>query len=152
MTNGPSTPGGEIPGFVSELFAGLVELFRNRGGRRAVFQRDGQKGIAWPCHRLDTVVIGQLLNTLFKRLSDEILHLACRRTRPHSCHGQSLDGEGGVLRPPELDEGIDACGGQQEDEKQGDGPLANRNRGKIEAHQLLPLPEAVRTRAPSCRR
>ena len=53
---------------------------------------------------------------------------------------------------PEHDEGVGAGGHQQEDEEQGDGAFANGDRGKIEAHQLPLLSDAVLTRAPSCRR
>ncbi len=45
--------------------------------------------------------------------------------------GQRLDGEGWVFRPPELDEGVDARGGQKDYEEQGDGPLADRQRREI---------------------
>ena len=58
----------------------------------------------------------------------------------------------GILRAPEHEEGVGAGGRQQEDEEQGDGPFANGDRGKIEAHQLALLSDAVLTRAPSCRR
>src|SRR6476660_7666340 len=52
---------------------------------------------------------------------------------------QGLDGERGILRPPEHEKGVGACGRQQEDEEQGeqgDGPFANGDRGKIEVHLL----------------
>src|SRR5581483_2105815 len=65
---------------------------------------------------------------------------------------QGLDGEVGIFRASEHEEGIGATGCQQEEEEQGDGPLANRDCGKIEAHQLTSLPWAVLTRAPSLRR
>ena len=65
---------------------------------------------------------------------------------------QGLDGEGWILRPSELDEGIGAGSRQQDDEEQGDGPFANGDCGKIEAHSLPPAFEAILTRAPSCKR
>ena len=49
-------------------------------------------------------------------------------------------------------DGVDLIGTQQQDEEQGDGPFANGDRGKIEAHHLPLLSDAVLTRAPSCRR
>lgn len=120
---------GQVAGLVSKLLSSLIEFLLDGRGRRAVLQGDGQKGITGPRRRLDTIVPGEFLEALFERLGDQILHFARCRARPHRCHGQGLDGEGRVLGAPELDEGIGAGGGQQNDEEQGDGPLANGERG-----------------------
>jgi hypothetical protein len=136
VDEGAEDAGRQVAGFIPELLTGLVELILNCRGRRAVFQRDREKGVARPGYGLDTVVPGQFLDALLERLSDKILHLARCCAWPRSRDRQGLDGEGGVLSAPELDEGIDACGSQQNDEEQGDGSLANRERGKIEAHQF----------------
>ena len=152
VDEGAVDAGRQVAGFVRELLAGLVELLLHDRWRCAVLQRDGHIRVAGPRGRLDPVVPGQLLKPLLQRFGDEVLHLARGRARPCRRDRQGLDGEVGVLRAPEHDEGVGAGGRQQEDEEQGDGPFANGDRGKIEAHQLLLLSEAVLTRAPSCRR
>ena len=142
----------QLTGFIPKLLAGLIKLLLHAGWRCAVLQRNRHVRITWPCGRLHPVVPGQLLKPLFQGLGDLVLHLARRCARPHRGDRQGLDGEGRVLSPPEHQEGVDARGRQQDDEEQGYSSFANGDRGKIEAHQLLLLSEAVLTRAPSCRR
>ena len=142
-------PGRQVAGFVAEFLAGLIELLLHSRRRRAVLERDRHIRVTRPRGRLDPVVPGQLLKPLLQRFGDEVLHLARRRARPCRRDRQGLDGEVGVLRPSEHEESVGACGRQQEDEEQGDGPFANGDRGKIEAHQSLLLSDAALTRAPS---
>ena len=162
IDKGAEHTGRQVAGFIPELLAGLIELLLHDRWRRAVLQRNRQIRIAGACSCLHPVVPGQLLKPFLQRFGDEVLHLARRRARPYRRDRQGLDGEGGILRPSEHDEGVGTGGHQQEDEKQGDGPFANGNRGKIEAHQLpslsdavltrvLSLSDAVLTRIPSCR-
>ena len=154
VDEGAEHAGRQVAGFIPELLAGLVEFLLHDRWRCAVLQRNRHIRVTWPCGRLHPVVPGQLLKPLLQRFGDEVLHLARRRARPCRRDRQGLDGEGGVLRPSEHEEGVGAGGHQQEEEEQGDGPFANGNRGKIEAHQLRSalLSDAVLTRAPSCRR
>ena len=141
VDEGAEHAGRQVARFIPELLAGLVELLLHAGWRCAVLQRNRHVRITWPCGRLHPVVPGQLLKPLLQRFGDEVLHLARRRARPYRRDRQGLDGEGGVLRPPEHEEGVGACGRHQEDEEQGDGPFANGDRGKIEVHQLAtPIP------------
>ena len=134
VDEGAEHAGRQVAGFIPELLAGLVELLLHGGWRCAVLQPNRHIRKTWPCGRLDPVVPGQFLKPLLQRFGDEVLHLARRRARPCRRDRQGLDGEGGVLGAPELDEGVGARGRQQEDEEQGDGPFANGDRGKIEVH------------------
>jgi len=145
VDEGAEHAGRQVAGFIPELLTGLVEFLLHDRWWCAVLQRNRHIRITWPCGRLRPVVPGQLLKPLLQRFGDEILHLARGRARPYSRNRQGLDGEGGVLGPPEHQEGVGTCGRQQEDKEQGDGPFANGNRGKIEPHHLLLLSEAVLT-------
>ena len=141
VDEGAEHTGRQLARFIPKLLAGLVELLLHARWRCAVLQRNRHVRITWPCGRLHPVVPGQLLKPLLQRFGDLVLHLARRRARPYRRDRQGLDGEGGVLRPPEHEEGVGACGRQQEDEEQGDGPFANGDRGKIEIHHLAtPIP------------
>src|SRR4029450_4091301 len=115
--------------FIPELLAGLVELLLHAGWWCAVLQRNRHVCITRPCGRFHPVVPGQLLKPLLQRFGDLVLHLARRRAWPYCRDRQGLDGEGGVLRSPEHEEGVGACGRQQEDEEQGYGSFANGDCG-----------------------
>ena len=141
VDEGAEHAGRQVAGFIAKLLAGLVELLLHARWRCAVLQRNRHVRVTWPCGRLDPVVPGQFLKPLLQRFGDEVLHLARRRAWPYRRDRQGLDGEGGVLRPPEHEEGVGACGRHQEDEEQGDGAFANGDRGKIEIqHLATPIP------------
>ncbi|HET6472383.1 MAG TPA: hypothetical protein VFG38_11105 [Pseudomonadales bacterium] len=144
--------GRQVPRFVRELLARLVELVLHDRRRRTVLQRDRHVRVTRSSRRLHPVVPVQLLKALLQRLCDEVLHLARCRTGPSRRHRQILEGESRILRAPEHDERVSAGSQQQKDEEQRDGTLANGDCRKIESHQTPPLPEPVLTRAPSCSR
>ena len=152
VDEGAENTGRQVAGFVPELLAGLVELLLHDRWRCAVLQRHRHVRVTRPGGRLHPVIPGQLLKPLLQRFGDEVLHLARRRARPCRRDRQGLDGEVWVLRPAEHDEGIGAGSHKHEDQEQGDGPFANGNCRKIEAHRLFLPSEANLTRVPSCKR
>src|SRR3546814_718257 len=98
------------------------------------------------------VVPGQLLHPLLERLGDLILHLLGGRARPGGREGDDLDREVRILGAAEVQECEKTGDGDGNDEEQGDGSLANRQRGEVEAaHRALPC-LSTRTSCPLCSR
>jgi hypothetical protein len=121
--------------------------------RGAALERQRYEGEARPRHCLDPVVPPQLLQPLFKRLGDEILHLLRGRAWPCGSDGQHLHREGRIFGAAELDEGISSCGRDREDEKESDRALPYGQRGEIEAAHCKAMASlATRTCAPGLRR
>ena len=154
VDEGAEHAGRQVPGFIPELLTGLIEFLLHDRWRCAVLQRNRHIRIAGACGCLHPVVPSQLLKPLLQRFGDEVLHLARRRARPYRRDRQGLDGEGGILRPSEHEEGVGTGGHQQEEEEQGDGPFANGDRGKIEAVHRDAVSAFRRSphALPSCRR
>jgi len=66
------------------------------------------------------IVPAQLLNALFERLGDEVLHLLRRGSRPSRGHGEDLDGEGRIFGAPQIEEGEGAGEGDRDNQEQSD--------------------------------
>jgi hypothetical protein len=63
-----------------------------------------------------------------------VLHLLGRRARPGRDDRQLLDRERWILGAAQLEEREDTRDGDQEQQENGDGALANGERGQVEAH------------------
>src|SRR5262249_21322244 len=153
VDEGAEHAGRQVPGLVAQPLARLLELFRDVGRRRAVPDGYRHEVEARPRHRLDAVIPAQLLHPFLERLGNEILHLLRGGTRPGRGDSQHLDGERRVLGATELEESIGARSSDGDDEEQGDGALAHRQGGEVEAGpRAATLSSAMWTRSPSCRR
>src|SRR6185437_4947504 len=129
--------------FVMDLFACLVELLLHLRRWRVVAQLHHGEGQAGTGVRLRVVVPAQLLHALFQELGDLILHLLSRRARPGGYDGHLLDREWRVFRTPQLEEGDDACHGDQEDQEKRDRALADGERREIESAHFSRPPRST---------
>ncbi|MCY1408998.1 hypothetical protein D9M71_243320 [compost metagenome] len=143
---------GQAPRFVGELLAGLVEEFLDisRPGGIQVLQLHGDEaGLGDGFH---PVVQVQFLQALFQTVGHLLLHFPRGGARPGGGDGHGLDREGRVLGTAQLAEGDGAGSKGGEDQEQGDGPVAHREGGEVEAaHLTAPGPAmapAVHARCP----
>src|SRR5436309_6126040 len=152
----------QVVGLVAELLACLIELLANVGRRSGVAQDDQREGQPRPRERLDTVVPAELLHPLLQLLGDLLFHLLRRGAGPSRHDRTLLDGERGIFRTAEPQEGHDSSDGDRHDQEQGDGALAYGEGGEIEvahgrpspsiAARFATAPSASRTDSPSCSR
>src|SRR5437764_12760585 len=152
----------QVVGLVAELLACLVELLADVGRRSAVAQDHHREGQARPREGLGPVVPAELLHPLLQLLGDLLFHLLRRGPGPSRHDRHLLDGERGIFRPAEPQEGHDPGDGDRHDQEQGDGALAYGEGGEIEvahgrpspsiAARCATAPSASRTDSLSCSR
>src|SRR5208282_1756933 len=118
--------------FVANLFARLIEFLLHRVWRCVVLQHDRHECQAGPRKGIDMIVPAQLLNALFERLGNEVLHLLRRRARPGGCYGKDLDSERGILGAAQIEKGEGAGEGDRDNQEQSDRALTNGQRREVE--------------------
>ncbi len=94
----------QVVRFVAELLARLIKLLLDVARRRVVLQEQRHQHEARPGIGLDVVVPMQLLQPLFQRIGNQVLHLLRSGTRPGRAHGKDLEGEGRVFGTPQVQE------------------------------------------------
>src|SRR5215510_6081440 len=138
--------------FVANLFSRLVEFLLHRVWRCVVLQHDRHECQARPRKGIDMIVPAQLLNALFERLGDEVLHLLRRRARPSGRYGKDLDSEEGIFGAAQIEEGEGAGESDRDNQEQSDRALANGQRREVEpVHCAAAWFVAMRMRSPSWR-
>src|SRR5687768_12328490 len=118
--------------FVLDLLSGLVEFGLDLGRGRLVAQDEHGEREPRARERFAAIVPAQLLQTLFERLGDLVLHFLSGGAGPDRHHGHLLDGEGRVFGAPEVEIGEDAGNADGDEEKQRHRTLANGEGGQVE--------------------
>ncbi|MDF9863866.1 hypothetical protein M2437_002848 [Methylorubrum pseudosasae] len=125
---------------VGELLAGLVELRLKFRRRHVVLEDDLGHRESGPDRGLGTVVVDELLQALLQGVGDLALHLLGGGAGPGGRDRHDLDRERRVLGASELLESEESRAGQRDQQEQGDGPLADGERRKVEAaHRTTPV-------------
>src|SRR5207244_4463889 len=81
---------------------------------------------------LYAIVVAQFLQALLQWLGNEVLHLLCRRSRPHRRNGKHLDREGRVFCASQFQEGKDASCNDRNEQEQSDRLFAHCEGRQIE--------------------
>src|SRR5438876_6081368 len=118
--------------FIAQLFASLVKLFRDVFWSSGVLETHLHQRESGPGEGLYAIVVAQFLQALLERLGNEVLHLLCRRSRPHRRNGKHLDGEGRVFCASQFQEGKDASSNDRNQQEQGDRLFVDRERRQVE--------------------
>jgi hypothetical protein len=108
---------GQIRRLVPHLLASLVEFRLDLGRRRIVAQTQRDERKPRPGEGLGTIIPAQLLQPLFERLGDLVLHFLGGRSRPARHHRDRLDGEARVFGAAEAEEG-DYAGNRNDDDEE----------------------------------